>query len=145
MHSLTVPADPEIVFDETEDVLLKISDWMRNHTDSLIYQGLNQDQIILDYGIGFGKTKLQNLRILKNLERLRLKTTQKVLVGHSRKSYQSLFSQRPASERDFETGIVTSTINTGSVDYIRVHNTELNVLALKAQTLLSSIGGFVEI
>ena len=56
------------------------------------------DQIVIDPGIGFGKTQKHNLKILKNLE-IFLELKKPILLGVSRKSFISSILNLPAEER----------------------------------------------
>jgi dihydropteroate synthase len=60
--------------------------------------GLSPEQIAIDPGIGFGKTKKHNLEILRNLE-IFLKFKKPVLLGVSRKSFIGDILNLPPEER----------------------------------------------
>jgi len=51
-----------------------------------LYSGISQAKIILDPGIGFGKTPAGNLEILRNLDLFKARYSKPLLVGTSRKS-----------------------------------------------------------
>ena len=59
----------------------------------------------------------------------------RLLVGHSRKSFLSLFTDCPPPDRDIET-MVTSLYLANQVDYLRVHQVELSARALKMAAAL---------
>ena len=84
--------------------------------------GFSLDQIILDPGIGFGKSLYQNIEILQKVVEFQ-KMGVKIMIGHSRKSYLSAFSARLAAHRDIET-IAVSCFLAEKVDFLRVHNIE---------------------
>jgi len=71
-----------------------------------IQVGVAPEQIIIDPGIGFGKTCQQNLEVLKNLDQLKILGVP-ILLGTSRKSVIGLTLDLPVSER-LEGTIATS-------------------------------------
>jgi dihydropteroate synthase len=83
--------------------------------------GFSKNNIIIDPGIGFGKSVYQNISLLKNIYHLK-KFGCEVLIGHSRKSYVSSFSRSEAKERDLETIAISGMLAHQDVDYLRVHN-----------------------
>ncbi len=68
------------------DVVQEIIDFFKMQIDFALGNGVSEDQIILDPGIGFGKTLEHNLTILANLDRFR-SLGFPLLVGVSRKSF----------------------------------------------------------
>ncbi len=126
MHSLSVPANPSIVLSYKKNVMKILLDWSKKTVSGLVKLGFDFENIVLDPGIGFGKSAYQNVEILKNLEVFECfrKEGVKLMVGHSRKSYINLFNsslvQKP-QERDLETLAISSVISK-NVDFIRVHN-----------------------
>ena len=64
----------------------EIMSFFRERIDFCEKNGIAEDRIILDPGIGFGKTVNHNLQILKNLDRFRT-LGRPVLIGLSRKSF----------------------------------------------------------
>ena len=84
-----------------------------------VCENLKKEQLILDLGIGFGKTPSQNLQILQNIEHFH-KYGFKILIGHSRKSFMKVFSNASTLERDVETLAISMKI-ANKVDILRVH------------------------
>ena len=109
-----------------EEVIDVIISWFKLNINKLLEQGVTSDQIIIDPGIGFGKTKSQTLAIIKNIERLKL-LGYPILVGHSRKaSVLPKASDLPPPERDLETAFISKYFSKVGIDFIRVHNLKLN-------------------
>lgn len=133
VHSLTVPANSNVTI-SSNDPMPCILEWGKKSVDHLLDLGFSLDNIILDPGIGFGKTPYQNIRILKHLEDLRALNC-KIMLGHSRKSYISSFSTESAAKRDVET-IAISQVVADKVDFLRVHNVRDHMRAIVAQSLL---------
>lgn len=92
--------------------------------------GVKKENIMLDPGIGFGKTYEQNLVVMNHLEEI-CKMGYPVLLGTSRKSMIGLTLDLPVTERE-EGTIATSVL--GAVkgcDFVRVHDVRGNYRALK--------------
>jgi dihydropteroate synthase len=68
------------------DVVTEIEEFLRSQTEKLVEVGLQMEQIILDVGIGFGKTAEHNLQLLGSMRRF-TKLRRPVLLGVSRKSF----------------------------------------------------------
>jgi dihydropteroate synthase len=121
MHSLSVPADPKNVLPEGVDAATTIRSWAERRTQELYDQGIAPERIILDPGIGFGKTAEQSWRILQAAPNL-LDLPFCWLIGHSRKSFFKLITEKDAMERDTETHMVSAWLARHSVPYLRVHD-----------------------
>ena len=67
-----------------KNVVSEIIDFLESQSKKAIQQGINQDKIILDPGIGFGKKTEHNLEILKNLKKF-TNLGYHTLLGTSRK------------------------------------------------------------
>ncbi len=130
MHSLGVPPALDRVLDKTLDPCKQLTEWWKQHRLSLLEFGIEDGQIIFDPGIGFGKTKQQNLFILQNLNLLS-EIQNSIMIGHSRKSFLTLLSDRPAEMRDLETALVTRGLNLAYVQYLRVHDVQTQLAALR--------------
>ncbi len=100
--------------------------------------GIREDGIILDPGIGFGKTCEQNLQILYSLKELSA-LGYPLLLGASRKSVVGLTLDLPVAER-LEGTIVTTVFGVlAGCAFVRVHDIKENVRAVKmAEAVLHS-------
>ncbi|GBR76973.1 dihydropteroate synthase [Candidatus Termititenax persephonae] len=92
--------------------------------------GVPRENIIVDPGIGFGKTTEQNLYLLKNLTALRGLGCA-VLLGASRKTVIGDVLRRPVDQREFGTAAASIAGVLGQVDYLRVHNVAANLEAAR--------------
>ncbi len=81
--------------------------------------------MIFDPGIGFGKTHKQSLEIVMNAEKFKDFGVE-VLIGHSEKSFLTLFTDKPAGQRGEETKRFSKILAKKNIDYIRVHDVEGN-------------------
>jgi len=80
------------------DVVREVFGFLRGQAVLATKMGIARDRIILDPGIGFGKTLNHNLQLLRNLERL-VKVGYPVMVGVSRKSFIGKITGDPADKR----------------------------------------------
>lgn len=92
--------------------------------------GIKKERIMLDPGVGFGKTLEQNLMIVSHLEDI-VAMGYPVLLGTSRKSMIGFTLNLPVDERE-EGTIATSVIGAmKGCGFVRVHDVEKNVRALR--------------
>jgi dihydropteroate synthase len=92
--------------------------------------GIPHTQIVIDPGLGFGKTPAQNLELMRRLAELRVLRLP-LLVGASRKSFIGLPLGLPPTERDEGTAATTALAIAASTDIVRVHNVQMNVRAAR--------------
>lgn len=88
--------------------------------------GIPDDHIIVDPGIGFGKTVEQNLEVINRLEEIR-SLGYPVLLGPSRKSFIGYTLDLPPEQRIEGTAAAVAVGITRSADIIRVHDVEYMV------------------
>lgn len=129
MHNLGVPADKRKVLAEHPNICEQILEWAEQRFYTLILAGVDPAQLIFDVGIGFGKTAQQSAFLLKNIKVFR-RLGCPLFVGHSRKSFLNLVTDKPYLERDFETAVLSCQLASQEVDYLRVHNVGLSIRAM---------------
>ena len=88
--------------------------------------GISDDRLILDPGIGFGKTREENLEIIRRLPELR-GLGFPLLVGPSRKSFIGKTLDLPVNERREGTAAAVALSIAGGVDIVRVHDVKAMV------------------
>ena len=109
-----------------------------NMAEVAVAAGIDSDRIILDPGIGFGKTQEENLRILNELP-LITQTKYPVLLGCSRKSVIGNVLNVPTGERLPGTLVTTTLASLAGVGIVRVHDVAENVRALKMLEAICNI------
>ncbi|MES2998962.1 MAG: dihydropteroate synthase [Pseudomonadota bacterium] len=134
MHNLGVPADKNKVLSSHPNIAAQIVTWAEQRFHQLLLAGVDREQLIFDIGIGFGKTAQQSAFLLKNIKQFQ-NLACPLLVGHSRKSFLNLMTEKPYADRDFETAMLSYQLSLQGVDYLRVHNVKQNAQALVAHTL----------
>ena len=119
--------------DNTEydkDIMESIKDFLAESINIAIEAGIDKNKIVLDPGIGFGKTYEQNLEVLKRLGELKV-LGYPILLGTSRKSVIGNTLDLPPKER-VEGTIATTVLGVrDGVDIVRVHDVEKNLRAAK--------------
>jgi dihydropteroate synthase len=92
--------------------------------------GVEVERVIVDPGIGFGKTADQNLALLRELAALRL-LGRPVLLGTSRKSTLGRVLDLPPDQR-VEATVATTVLGVvAGIDIVRVHDVRANVRAAR--------------
>lgn len=92
--------------------------------------GISDDQIILDPGVGFGKTYEHNLIAINRLERL-VELGYPVLLATSRKSVIGLTLDLPADQRVEGTMVTTVMGVQKGASFVRVHDVKENMRAIR--------------
>lgn len=104
------------------DVVDEIFDYLKSKTDFLLEQGIEKSKIIIDPGIGFGKSTKQNFEILKRIKEFK-SLGYPVLVGHSRKNFlKETVDTGDIETLDTATVIVSEYLINEKVDILRVHD-----------------------
>jgi dihydropteroate synthase len=112
-----------------EDVVSEVKRFLEERMAFAVAHGVAEERIILDPGIGFGKTVAHNLELLRRLPEL-TELGRPLLVGTSRKSFIGTLTGAAADER------VAGTIATNVIAYergariFRVHDVRPNADAL---------------
>ncbi len=121
MHSMSVPADPNITIAKESDPIQELHNWIERQLEIWDKAGISRNQLIFDPGIGFGKDPLQSLKLLQVAGSYR-RHGLRLLVGHSRKSFMKQFTSNEIHERDMATIGSAMQLCQQGVDIIRVHN-----------------------
>lgn len=101
--------------------------------------GIGEDQIVLDPGIGFGKTLEQNLAILGSLARLN-EYGFPVLLGASRKSFINKISPSEPNERIGGSVVTTVFAALAGISIVRVHDVAAHMQALRVVEATGAAG-----
>jgi len=102
--------------------------------------GIARDRLILDPGIGFGKTHEHNLRLLAELESL-CALGPPLLVGVSRKSVVGIITGRPLRERVAGSSALAALAVERGARIIRAHDVAATVDAIRIATALRRAAG----
>ncbi|HSV98214.1 MAG TPA: dihydropteroate synthase [Spirochaetota bacterium] len=119
------------------DVVAEVAGALDERAEYAMSAGIGRDRIILDPGIGFGKTMEHNYLILRNLGRFK-RSGFPLLVGLSRKSLiGGLYDDE--SDRLPATIALNAVAVMAGADIIRVHDVREHRLAMEAVTMLSRV------
>jgi dihydropteroate synthase len=120
MHSLTLPVDPTITWDDRVDPVVEILRWKEAVTERAMRGGIAPSRLIYDPGLGFGKNARHSLGLLLRAGELTA-SGGRWLIGHSRKSFLRLVSDGQSAERDDLTLLASAVLVQAGVDMLRVH------------------------
>jgi len=135
-HSLTIPASSSTVLPFDTNPTTHLCEWADKKIHQLHRLGISKERIILDPGIGFGKSPYQSLELLRNIDALKTFGCE-VLVGHSRKSFLKTVTM--AADRDLETLGISHHLLKKKIDYLRVHNVEAHQRSFTALAFVEGI------
>ncbi|MES0825256.1 dihydropteroate synthase [Ruegeria sp. SCP11] len=125
--------DPSIMQDnpQYDDVLLDVYDFLEGQVVKLEQLGLNRDRIVIDPGIGFGKTQEHNLTLLQNLS-LFHGLGCPILLGVSRKGFIGEIGQEPRKDARAPGSIAVALAGLShGVQIVRVHDVAETAQALR--------------
>jgi len=103
------------------DILEAVISQMKDLIDRSIACGVRQESIIVDPGVGFGKTVEQNLEIIRRLDEIKA-LGYPVLLGTSRKSFIAATVGSSQEERFMGTAASLAIGITRGADLVRVHD-----------------------
>ena len=119
-----------------DHLLEEVIDFLKRAIERSRSAGIKEDRIILDPGIGFGKTFDHNLSVIHHLEKFQA-LEKPLLVGPSNKAFIGKILDREAHERDGGTMAVVAACALKGAHIIRVHNVEMAAETVK---IIDAIG-----
>jgi dihydropteroate synthase len=123
-----------------EDLIEDILKELKGCADISVKYGIDRDKIILDPGIGFGKTYEDNLKVLNNLYRFN-ETGYPLLLGCSRKSVIGYALDLPVTERLEGTLVTTVLAAQAGYSFVRVHDVKENKRVLEMLNKVTNTQG----
>ena len=124
-----------------DNLMSEISDFLRDSIERAEAGGIPRDMIIIDPGIGFGKTIDHNLEIIKELNMLR-SLERPVLLGTSRKAFIGSILGNEPHMRDTGTMASVSAGIMNGAHIVRVHNVKKAVETAKMiDAIISAASG----
>ncbi len=104
-----------------QDLMGEIKEFLRNSVERAVSEGVREEMVVLDPGIGFGKTFDHNLQIIRGLREL---TTlgRPILVGTSNKAFIGHILGRDVHERTSGTMATIAISVMNGANIVRVHN-----------------------
>ena len=129
MHNRSNPASVEVreqlgnayIGSEYQNLIEDVKRELLVSVDLAVKAGIEESHIILDPGIGFGKTREHNLELINRLDEIRA-LGYPVLLGTSRKSFIGFTLDLPADQRVEGTAATVAIGIARGADIIRVHD-----------------------
>lgn len=128
MHMQGNPKNMQVA-PQYEDVVAEIHAFLEERVGWLRAQGVTA-QIIVDPGIGFGKTVAHNLSLIKHLADLK-QLSCPVLIGHSRKAFIGKILDLPVDRRDEATAVLSAYCACQGANILRVHDVRRTAQAVR--------------
>lgn len=113
-----------------EDVLTEVYGFLAERCEAAMAGGIAESQIIVDPGIGFGKTVDHNLELIRRLRELR-SLGRPVLLGASRKRTLGELTGKPVEERMVASVAAHTAGIMNGADIVRVHDVAATIDAVK--------------
>ncbi|MDB4673844.1 dihydropteroate synthase [Verrucomicrobiales bacterium] len=131
----TMQADPIY-----EDVVKEVGSYLADRVGSLGSVGIAPERILIDPGIGFGKTLEHNLALLRALPEIATAANRPILLGVSRKAFIGILCHgAPPEDRLWGTVALTAHACQEGVAVVRVHDVRENVEALRMTEAIYSL------
>jgi len=109
-----------------DDVVGEITEFLRDAVARATQSGIPKEHVVVDPGIGFGKTFDHNLVILRDLSRFEV-LDRPLLVGTSNKSFIGHVLDRPVEERAVGTMATVAVAVMNGAHMVRVHDVKMAV------------------
>jgi dihydropteroate synthase len=142
MHSIETPVDPSADV-EYDDVVADTIDSLTERVLLAEKAGLDRSQIIVDPGLGFGKSAAENFELLGRVDEFRALGCP-ILVGHSHKSMFGLVDDGGSDERLASTVAGSAIAAERGADIVRVHDVAENVAAVRTAEAAADPERFTE-
>ena len=113
-----------------KDLISEVLDFLNKAIDRAVTAGIKKDLIIVDPGIGFGKSFDDNLKIIKELKRFKI-LKRPLLLGASNKAFIGHILDKDAHERDLGTMATVAAGVINGAHIVRVHNVRKAVETVK--------------
>jgi len=122
-----------------ENVVDEVRTYLLSRAEAFASAGVAREKILLDPGIGFGKTVEHNLELLRHLSEMK-QTPHRLLVGTSRKSFiGTILNQPDPSARLMGTAATVAWSVMQGADIVRVHDVaQMRDVVRMTQALLNA-------
>jgi 2-amino-4-hydroxy-6-hydroxymethyldihydropteridine diphosphokinase / dihydropteroate synthase len=130
MHNLGLPADKARTLPNDEEPTSAVARWLETRLAEWQRAGVDARRVLFDPGIGFGKTALQSLRLLRGIGHFH-RYGLRLVVGHSRKSFMHQATAPDRLDRDLFTVGASLKLAAAGTDVLRVHDVAAHVAAYR--------------
>jgi dihydropteroate synthase len=121
MHMQGTPFNMQNNPSYPEGIISHLKNWFEDRVELLLKEGISKNRIILDPGIGFGKSVEHNIQILKSISQIK-SLGFPLLIGLSRKSFMSKILGKTTDELLYATLAVDAFVVLSKTEIIRVHD-----------------------
>lgn len=121
-----------------ESLINEILKYLNRSVELALFSGIAEDKIIIDPGIGFGKTVEHNLEIIQKLKEFKV-LGYPILIGPSRKSFIGKILNVGPRKRIFGTVSACVLAVKNGADMVRVHDVKAVKQALKIAQKINSL------
>jgi len=120
-----------------DNVVEDVSVFFAQRIEACLQAGIESSSIILDPGIGFGKSLDDNLTLIQAIPLFKQRFAMPVLLGVSRKSFLGQLTSSPVSDRELETAVAGGMGIAYGADILRVHDVVVQKRAIQVASALS--------
>jgi len=113
------------------DVLIEVYDWLETRVEAAVAAGVDRANILIDPGIGFGKTLRHNLALLNNLSLFHGLGCPIVLGASRKRMIGALSGEAPADQRLGGSVALAVLAATQGAQLLRVHDAAETIQALR--------------
>ncbi len=113
------------------DIMIEIKRFLRESCRLAVAAGVPPGRVLIDPGIGFGKTAEQNWVVMQRMKELR-ELGQPILIGTSRKSFIGKLLEVPVTDRIEGTAATVTAAVLRGADVVRVHDVRAMSLVVRA-------------
>jgi dihydropteroate synthase len=138
MHMKGTPENMQ-VNPSYDDLISEISRFLKGAIERSVAAGVREELILVDPGIGFGKTFEHNLRIIRELSRFR-SLGRPVLLGTSNKAFIGHILQKGINERETGTMATVAAGVMNGAQVVRVHNVKKAVETVRIIDAIMRVG-----
>jgi len=122
-----------------EDLLGEVTGFLRDATLRAVRAGIPEERIVIDPGLGFGKTAAHNWELIARLEELRA-LGRPILVGASRKAFLGALAGAPPGRRLVASAAAAALIAARGAHVIRAHDVAATREAARAGAAVRAAG-----
>ena len=133
MHNRPPEQEKEGINNIIDQVLAELQE----RIDLALSAGVKKEHIILDPGIGFGKTLKQNIELIKNIHQLKKLNYPIMLAASKKRTIRKLTNTDDPFLLGIGTVITTCHAYNNGIDYVRVHDVKENKAAINVMRNLT--------
>lgn len=126
MHNRT----PEMENERIDNIIDQVLAELQESIDLVLSAGVKNEHIIVDPGIGFGKSLEQNIELIKNIHQLKILGYPVMLAASKKRTIRGLTSSNDSRSLSIGTVATTCHAYAKGIDYVRVHDVKENKIAI---------------